>query len=454
MAVPATISGHTGAPVWTNIKSMYKASTAFTAYKYNSIIRRFGLKIAPMPISADTNNILNTIFENGWAEAHFDHEAAQALQDKLGQVIDSTMYKAMWMFSKVEQVNRAVTILTAYNTIAAHGIKTPDGIFIPKTDLTTGQMLEFAKHISDRAHGIYGKAAKPYLVQRYRFLDAPYTFQKFQHSYMLNMLELTSKYNASKATAFMAIVPQILAGTSLAATLLFKVASLFGVDDPEDSYVDTLSKFLGDSTFAKDFSRNGIIGSIFGLNFKGALDTKSPFPANAKELFGAPEAVITDIVDSYKALHRGEYSKFFETALPAFLAAPIKAYREQTEGVTKTNYAPLFDHSIPLKPDGLDFVKRLLSFNPVNIPSIRERQWNEEQVRKHYQETRTDIAAVFNRLIVQRAQKDEWDNFYAKVADYNNKVSATNPKFMIPYITVDWLFEESHKNFTPTKYTK
>jgi len=270
------------------------------------------------------------------------------------------------------------------------------------------------------------------------------------------MLELFGKYKSPKAVAFMGLMPQLVAGTSVTATLGFAIASLFGADDPEEEYTTLLAKLLGDSDFAESFAKFGVVGAALGVNLKGSLEVKSPFPSTLSELFGAPQALVTDTIEGIGAISRGEGRRGAEQLLPTALAGPLKGHREMTEGVTKSNYAPVFDQGNVVKASPVDFAKRFLSFNPTEVSDIRNTAWRADEIRRKYTTARSKVSARYNRLIIQRVPGDDaqWAEFWKSVAQYNKKAAHANPRYMIPFIDTDWLSGQDKRNFKPNKYTK
>ena len=450
IAVPATIAGHTGVSLTKVFASIGRAISVYRAYKHNQLLAR-GYKFlgAPAKISNDDMRVMDGIFRQGWAEAKFNQDAARAMSGKIGAAVNTVMEKAMFMFGAVEEANRAITIFATHDVMAKHGYQGDKTIPLHAR-------MKLAKHTSDRAHGIYGKAAKPWLVQKYRFLDAAYTFQKYQHSFYLNMLELSGKYKSKKAAAFMALMPQLVAGTSIVATLGAAIASMLGVDDPQESYESLLAKLLGDSDFAQDFTRFGIIGAAFGINLKGSLETKVPIPTDLAGLFGAPQAVVTDLIKGGAAMWKGEGKKALESFLPTFAGSAFKGYREMTEGVTTKNYAPVFNNGQVVKSDGWDFAKRFISFNPTDVSRIRNDAWNADEVRRAYTESRSAITSRYNRLMVQNRDglDPEWAELWKHVKKYNDKAAQANPSYQIPQVTPEYLMSHYKKDFKPSKYEK
>ena len=83
---------------------------------------------------------------------------------------------------------------------------------------------------------------------------------------------------------------------------------------------------------ASRFTRHGLAGA-FNVNFKGSIQMNNPFPTNLEELGGAPLSVMTDLWESAKHLHYGEYYKGLEKALPTAIGTPVKGLRLYNEGL-------------------------------------------------------------------------------------------------------------------------
>lgn len=270
------------------------------------------------------------------------------------------------------------------------------------------------------------------------------------------MLELTGKYKRPSMSAFMMLSPQLFAGTSVAATIGFFIAGLAGMDDPEESYTSALATILGDSQIARDFSKFGVVGAAFGINLKGSLEAKSPFPSTLGELFGAPQSVFVDIKEGITAALDGQGKKAAEHLLPSAFGSWVKGRREITEGLTKKNYAPVFEGGERVMGTEADFVLRFMSFNPARISDIRNTAWKEDEVRRAYQNARTEISTKYNQLLVQgiSGNSPEWAEFWKTVATYNDRASTAKPKYDIPLIGAKFLKQQEKRAFKPDKYGK
>jgi len=287
------------------------------------------------------------------------------------------------MFGAVEKANRAMSIFAAYKEVRAN------------TALDHDAAMEKAKHISDRAHGVYGKATLPAWARGSgNPLKLTYTFQKFSHNYMLNMIEMGLKGDKKQA-AYMLLSPMLMggAGATLVTPLVAALASALGAgDDPEEEFYDWVAETFGSDSIA----RHGIPGA-FGINLKGSIEMNNPIPTTMAELFGAPQAIIKDALKAGEYAGKGEFMKAGESLLPTAVGSAIKAVREGSEGLTTGSYSPVFYGDEPLKATTPEQFVRALSFNPSRISGIREKQWHEKQVAAKYNERRADIIEKFKR---------------------------------------------------------
>lgn len=377
--VPATISGHAGVSLAKAGAHITRATVAYGKY-------RSGMG----EINAKDRALFQEIVDNGWDDAQFNHEAARELRSELGEVWNKVMTTSMTMFGAVEKVNRATTLFAAYKAVEE---KNPG--------MSHAMIWEKAHQISDNAHGVYGKETVPAWVRgKHNFLRLPYTFAKFSHNYMLNMIDLGYTRGEYKAAAYLLLSPAVLggAGATIATPALMALASAFGVggDDPEEKYYAWAKKTFGTDRFA----RFGLAG-MAGLNLKGSLQVNNPMPTKLSELGGAPGAILTDTWKAIQHFGKGEMAKGLEAMLPTGIGSMSKAVREHTEGVTTGNYGQVFYGNEPLKSDAFDAALRFFSFNPARLSGIREQQWNEKEVAAKYAERKKEIYANIKRLQIQ-----------------------------------------------------
>ena len=306
MGVPATISSQSGGSITNALKAVHRAAVQYGKYRLGK------------EMTEDDRNVFLTITNNGWDQAQFNMENAAVLMSKVGRGWSKFCEYAMYMFGAAERANRAMTIFAAYKEIIAN------------TSLRGPEALEKAKHISDRAHGIYGKETIPSWVRgSANPLKLTYTFQKFSHNYMLNMLEMGLKGDRKQA-AYMLLSPVLMggAGATLATPIIAMIAKGMGAgDDPEEEFYEWVEETFGSDAIA----RHGLPG-MAGINLKGSIEMNNPVPTSMGELFGAPQAIIKDTVKAAKYAGKGELMKAGEALLPTAIGSAIRAAREGQRG--------------------------------------------------------------------------------------------------------------------------
>lgn len=466
MAVPATISAHTGLSIPEAFKHISHASAVYATYRSNKLIHHGVSETAvrnvarqaetlakgvgktiteKVQLTAEETMVLDDIATRGWDQAHFNIEALKALQGYSGQTFNNVMAASMYMFGAAERANRAVTILAAYQAFKS-----------TNPEMGHEALMTKAHHTSDRAHGIYGKAAKPLLVQRYKKLDLFYTFLKFQHNYMLDMLEVGIKYKNIQASLHMLLIPAVLSGmgATLATPVIAALLKIFGYsDDPEEDMYAWTEEHL--PTIMQNMVRHGAFGFL-NVNFKGSLQMTNPFPTKLKEVIGAPGAVGFDVWDAAKHFRHREWSKGAEKALPTFLETPLKGYRFYTEGVTTKTYSPVFYGEDQLKADELELFMMAFSFNTARLSGIREKQWKEKNVQGSFSKDRQNILRRLKKIKMSSDPENikALARIQEEIDDFNLRVETAPARYKVNYLTWTQLNRSLRQAMKPSKFEK
>ena len=474
MAVPATIAGHTGLSINESFKIIIQASAIYGVHRTMhsrakgvseediksvtaqvvNMAKAVGEKTAeaiakPVNYSKAELDIFAKISFNGWDQAHFNIEALRPLQGYASQTFNNVMTASMYMFGAAEKANRAITIFAAYKALEIKYEK--EGI-----NKTQDEMLGEAHHISNRAHGIYGKAVKPFAVQKYKILDLFYTFLKFQHNYMLNMLEIGVKKKNLPAALHLLLFPAVMsgAGATLATPALAALMKLFGFsDDPEEDLHHWAEEHL--PNIMQRMARHGAFG-LFNLNFKGSLQMTNPFPTKLKEVVGAPGAVIFDMWEMAKHFRYREWSKGIEAGVPTFLEAPLKGRRFRVEGVTTKTYSPVFHGKERLKATAMERLLMSFSFNTARLSGIREKQWRETKVKQSFSKDRQGILRRLKKIKLSSDPKniEALARIQEGVDEFNLRVDNAPPRYQIQYLTWKQLNRSLKQAMKPSKYER
>jgi hypothetical protein len=458
-AGPATLSTHANISLLQAAKFISEAIPKYLSYRVHVMQKKGLLSSAmkamfkPGKLTAEDIAIFDEVTAKGLDEAQFNRETMRQLQSKAGDLWNSLMSFAMMFFGATERLNRAVTIHAAQRALK---MKDPN--------LTQQSLLDKSISISNRTHGIYGKEAKPWLVQKVPFLDLPYTFFKYQQTYLLNAWEQGVTFGNVKNAMFMLLAPAVLAGAgtsvftpaaSAVASAIMRSFRIKGADDPEEALYEWAEKTLGSDAFF----RNGFAG-LANINLKGSLQINAPLPDLSDGyigLIGAPGAVFTDIIKGFVETEKYGWVKGMESFMPTAISSIMKGHREYTEGVSGKDYSPIFFGEGRLKGTAMDFAMRSIAFNPAHISGRREKQWRENQVRLNYQKDRSLVLDRLKKLLTQgpeNATAEGYAELYKTIDEYNNKAAMADPKYYVPMITSKWLNAQIKRIASPDKYER
>jgi len=397
--------------------------------------------------------------DKGWFKAQHNREALSVLRSKIGRGWDTLMDWSMFAFGATEELNRASTIVGTYM-----GIK--DNHKGTWTEKEHKDALETAKKVSDKAHAVYGKANRPHFARgsniAAQIAQAFYVFRTFSHNYLLTMKELGFTPGKRHNALFMALSPAVISGvgasvlTPVLTPVIAKVLSSIGLggDDPEEELYTFLENNVSES--ADDWARYGLFGlGGKGISLKGSLQIGvTDIPTTIPDILGAPGSIVLDLYQGGESIARGDVWKGTEKMLPLALSAPMKAYREKTEGVTTKKNAPVFYGDEQLKADYLDALYRSLSFNPSRMAGIREKQWKEKKLYYKYQDMRSDIYSKLKRFFLSppgERKKDRYVDILNEIREYNERVKSRGLSNVVPMITDKSIKASVGRSFKPSK---
>ena len=410
LAVPATMTGLGKIPYAKTYGLIFSAMSTYGKWRLGG------------RISDRSGKILEEIRHRGWDRPQFNNDAYEAMLGKTGRAWNKLSSAAMWMFGRIEELNRGATILAAYNGLApSPGFKdTGNSIDLAR--------LEKAREISDRAHGNYDKAARLAITRGTGFLPSmarsATTFTKFSHNYIMNTLALARDERDVAAVAHMLLAPAVLAGVgaSMATPVLKAIAAGLGIggDDPEEEFYKWAEKEFG----AGDWFRFGLAGlNGYGVNLKGSIAIGDRGINTFTELLGAPYAVPVGIIKSAKLIASGDISKGVEAFPFSAVAIPVKGWREMTEGVTTKGNVPVFYGNEPVVGTPLETMWRFMHFNPARISGIREEQFNESKVEKAFEERKSAIYKRYTKGLISGMDSEYFGEIMKEISEYNEQVN-------------------------------
>lgn len=397
----------------------------------------------------------------GWDNPQFNQEAFGVLQNQVGRAWGKLIETGMWTFGASETLNRAATISGAYMALQDQAKKKGERFHHEKA-------MALAKKISDRGHGIYDKSNKPMVIMGSGYPEqigqAYFMYRTFAYNYLLTMKDagfrlgpLKVGRGENKAFGWMLAAPALLAGAGASAAMPLIsaiVKALTDSDDPEEEFYDWLLREVGAP--AERAARFGLFG-MAGVSLKGSLELGIlDVPTKPADLLGAPGSVVGDVYDGVKRLTRGDVLKGTEQLLPLGFAAPIKAFRERTQGLTTRSNAPLFYGTEPVKLTGWETALRTLAFNPARIAGIREEQWRETLTGSEYRRKKSDIYSrirKYHLLPPKERTKERWGEIAAMIDEYNARVMKTgaDQRGIAQYITRESIRQSMRRAFRPSK---
>ena len=378
--------------------------------------------------------VYDKIHEFGWDNSQMEREVAGTVLTWGGKLERFITEKALWVFSSTERFNRNVTIAAGYRGLLEAERKATGKEISEERKIEL--LRQAKKDISDRSHGVYGKLNLPDVIRG----DSPlavggrmyYDYKTYTHNTIQDMVELGMR-GRKKELAWMLLAPAVIGGAkaSVLLTLANLIWSALGGDpekDVEQWWYETAHKLGGDP--GERFARMGAAGTL-GLDLRGSMSMAgiAELPKTTEELLGAPYAFGKGILTGAGLLAKGRYAEGVEKILPAALSAPVKAVREQAEGVTDKKGRPVKYEDKQIVPDVLDTLSRSLGFNPAGISEKREKLWSEKKAAAYYRERRAEIYAHAREWSKTPLRKrSEWAKVMREVEEYNAKVKRSGRK--------------------------
>lgn len=422
-AAAGNISAKVGVPIRTALRKLGTAGTQYAEYRMGKL-------------GAEESRVFQEIEKRGWDEAQYNRALLSSLRGSVGNAYDRIIDVGMWMSQATEKVNRVTTIAGAYLSMKEKAT----GIWTEQIHLDA---LERAKEISDKAHGVYGKSNIPMALRGSNVgssaLRSWFTFKTYPYNYLLTMKEnFGGDRQAKIAALWMSSAGAILGGAKLAipVAVILRTLGLVMDEDPEEMLYGWVEDHLGG--IAERITRYGAAG-LAGVNIRNSLDTGVanliPDPKDMggwtkftiMDLLGAPGGVLTDEAEAVYHLSRGEILKSMEKALPSGLGAPLRAYREYTQGQTTRQGTPVFFGDEQIRASKLEAAIRTFGFNPARTSEMSEIRRSEYKTEGAYRKEKERIYAHMKEYWLRPAEKrspEEWISLMAEAREYNQKVRA------------------------------
>ncbi|MDH5511398.1 MAG: PLxRFG domain-containing protein, partial [Nitrospinota bacterium] len=374
----------------------------------------------PTHLTKGEQAMLEEMAQKNWDDPQLAREARAELSGRMGKAWTWAMDKGMWPFAFTERINRGATMLAAYR-VARRAFP----------EASQEALVKRAKHATDRAHGVYGKATQPLWAQgtgaAKRALQSALTFTKFGHNYLQMLQELGMEKKNARAFMYGVLSPGILAGakaTPLVGAYIMAadmIAKALGDDrDQEKRFFDMVAAELGKE--GEKTIRYGLAGKVAGINISGSLEPNFGFlsPSRPSEVLGAVGGVINDFGYAWDRIEAGDYWGAAVKALPAGPGAIVKAVRE-SDGVKTGRGRPVYDdRGRPLTLATEDLLRLAAGFQPIERSYWTERNWEGRREAGNFSARKSRLYERL-RFAYASGNRERTDALMEEVREYNRR---------------------------------
>jgi hypothetical protein len=409
MSVPAMAGRHdyTAASA-----ALFKAYTELGPVMRSAKLLKQQFDFAQVP--ADVRNAIKTLADQGKIDIGLDSEIGEfriegqgAIREKFNAV-DKALRLAV---QKVESVNRLSTAMAAYRLEFA---KTKD----------EAKATEYAGRILTETHGDYTSFNAP------RAFNNPVgkvalQFRKFQLIQLAFHAKLIKDAftNPAERAAALRTLGYSLAHTGVLAgamglpgyaALSWIIGAMFGDDDEDYNLTQEIRKAIGDEDISNMVLRGtptllgaDISGKVGAGNMLSVLPFNNADITTRAGLFqtvgtlvgGASLGMTANMVDGLGLMLAGDWHKGIERTMPKGVGDAMKAYRMQTEGMTRRNG----DVILPAEDiSAMAGLLQLFGIQPVKQAVVYERQQNIRDQDQKFQSRATQIKNEYVKAVKGR----------------------------------------------------
>ncbi|MCZ7406267.1 MAG: PLxRFG domain-containing protein, partial [Candidatus Methanoperedens sp.] len=315
------------------------------------------------------NELLSKGITNDQYMRQISREVGGKFEGTLGKV--SEIISAP--FSKAEIFNRRSAALAAFRVYKDQGLNFEESL---------GKIRDFI----DKTHYLMTKANLPHAMRGgdipSKLLGTAYTFRRFNHNYILSMVE---SLRGTDGKFHLANI-DVLARSLTWLTILGGISSIPFADDILDQlekmtgipYRSNMRKWMrevgGDALermgTAGIPALLGQIPGMVGTDISGSLNIglpnlSQPTQGASETVFGVWGGLAKKAANAYQSVGRGDYLRAVEYASPIFLENLLKAVRMSTVGATTPTGRILYDEKgQPIKMTGREAAAQMMSFRP------------------------------------------------------------------------------------------
>lgn len=345
------------------------------------------------------NDFLN---DNIWREQemataiHENSGAGEGTTGKVSKFLHTLVGKSLMPFQEVEMLNRKTMALAAYRAFMADGMSREDAI---KNAMDVNQETNFEMsraNLPEWAHNPVGRTA--YALQSFVFNNWNWIYKQATSSEKADIAALL-KYSAMLAA--IGGVSALAGGDEINKLIRrltgkdYKLAMQNWTRKNAKQY-GTAGELLNAMVW------HGGVGAL-GVNISNAMRLNVPMSGwitgdttAGESAMGIWSGIYNKGANTARYASRGQFDKAFESAAPAAIEAPLKAYRMYSEGATTSHGKPVFDeHGKPLKYSAMDAAKRALGLQPLGQSERAEVTQSLIKTKTYWSEERSTLLDAY-----------------------------------------------------------
>ena len=466
-----------GIPTLSQHIGLGRAATTYMQHAVRSVAYMMsGEKGRAAHMRAGELAFLEDFHQRGITEANFMHEIAGLDGDAIDINTRSLVRTLFIPFTIAERFNRVSMALAAYR--AARDGKIVNKKTMAKYGKKPGERLgemdarDFAREVVLDSHFLTGKANLPGAVRGSlrAGLTPAYTFRGYQHGLISAWRHMLTGqgWAGKRAFAYSLAATMVVGGLKAMPMFALLTAAMTGLggDDWDRDLYKGLRNILGDTGADMSMYGVGALGDItlapsmgMDLPILSELRTDKPIGEQVMQkalgaVLGVPIAMVEQGFRAAHFFNLGNTYRGMETLAPAFVAAPIRAYRFATEGATSASGRP---QAVPgtreqYKMDAGEAVKQSLGFTPLAKQKMYDAQSSVQRMEEQRKATQEKLVARYSKAKAS-GSLDALDEVLADQRAYNTKMrEGGHPSMVIQHLAK--LAREHSKIQKPSKRTR
>lgn len=404
-----------------------------------------------LPITEEEVAMLEKLGKRLRKEGMLGHsviEEQQELQEATPSLLHKVNNAMGKMFHTGERMNREVTMMAAFELEMSH----PDNKNLP-ADQKFEKAVQQAMWMTEFTHGSAHMRARAKVAQS-NVGNIAFMYKSYGVTMYYMMIKTVMDSFRAESPARRKEAQRQIAGVLFMSAMVSGAAGMpmYGIiemifnilkeDDDEDFKTLTRS-YLG------DMGTEGLINSVTNLSFSSRtslsnlLYRASPVESQENRFYRIMEPLLGPVFGMISRADRtadlmeeGNFQRAFETALPAFMASPLRSYRFATEGAQTMRGDPI-DEDI----NAWNVLGQFFGFAPADY--LRQLEKN-SAIKDVERAVVQEGSRLLNQYAMARKVRD-----YEKLAEIREKMrdySRRNPEFRITPETINRSMAQRDRN--------